>query len=68
MIDLLVRAVQRRDEWDDEIDRLVVQAMDAGVNRVLIASTIGKSREYLRTVRDRVSKREGHATPRSSEA
>lgn len=56
-MELLAQAVRRRNEWNDEIDRLVVQAMNAKVKRDVIADTIGKSREHLRTIKDRVEKR-----------
>lgn len=53
----LARAVAIRDRWDGEVDRLVVQAMDEGESQKVIAQTIGRSREHLRTIRRRV--REG---------
>lgn len=53
----LARAVSIRDRWDREVDELVVQAMDEGESRELIATTIGKSREHLRTIRRRVETR-----------
>lgn len=51
----LARAVAIRNRWDGEVDRLVVQAMDEGENQTVIAQTIGRSREHLRTIRRRVN-------------
>ncbi len=50
----LARAVAIRNRWDGEVDRLVVRAMDEGENQTVIAQTIGRSREHLRTIRRRV--------------
>lgn len=51
----LVRAVANKRRWDDAVDALVVEAMDAGENQAEIARIVGRSREHLRTVRKRVA-------------
>lgn len=50
----LVRAEAIRRRWAAEVDRLVVEAMEAGENQREIANIIGRSREHLRTIRKRV--------------
>lgn len=50
----LIRAEAIRRRWADEVDKLVVQAMDEGENQAEIARIIGRSREHLRTIRRRV--------------
>lgn len=52
----LIRAVSIRNRWDREVDKLVVEAMDAGENQSEIARILGRSREHLRTIRKRASK------------
>lgn len=55
----LVRAEAIRRRWAREVDRLVVEAMDAGENQREIANIIGRSREHLRTIRRRVEQEAG---------
>lgn len=53
----LARAVAIRNRWTTAVEDLVVEAMDAKENQALIATTIGSSREHLRTIRRRVETR-----------
>lgn len=50
----LIRAVQAHQRTADQIETLVVEAMEAGENQTEIARIIGRSREHLRTIRRRV--------------
>lgn len=50
----LIKAAAAQRRANDQLDRLVVEAMDAGENQAEIARIIGRSREHLRTIRRRV--------------
>lgn len=50
----LIRKAKQKKRLDQELDLLIVEAMDAGENQAEIANIVDRSREHLRNVRRRV--------------